>query len=377
MAKVSKRARSPSASISPPPIRRRLNPPAAAAAAAESDAAGAREAADTSASASASHLRIYSWNVNGIGPFLQKPITSFFTSSTAAAAAAAPSPNSLRNFLRRHAWPQMLCLQEVKINAQDETTQRALERAANVDDGNDDGTGPGYRARYCLPRDRFNARGFGGKVYGVATLVRDDFAAERVLRTREVAWDGEGRVLLTELRRRVVVINAYWVNGTHHPWRSSETGAVVGTRHDCKRAFHARMLRECRAYERAAWTVLLVGDMNVAPGPLDGYPGLRLGADHVCSRADFNAKFLVDADGLRGVDVFRHLHGQARKYTYRARGIEWGSSCDRVDLIIASRGAVDKGVLVKADIMDTVTDRGHSDHVPLFVTLDLEKVSAG
>jgi exonuclease III len=312
-------------------------------------------------------LRIFSWNVNGISPFLQKSIKSFFTTPDS------PPTYSLRNFLRRHQWPQMLCLQEVKINAKDDATKRALEIAANGSSEKDD-VGPGYTAHYCLPKDKFNAKGFGGKVYGVATFIRDDFL-RNVEVTREVPWDQEGRVLITELKNKLVVVNGYWVNGTENPYRDPETGVVVGTRHDRKRAFHSLMLEECLAYEAKGWKVVLVGDMNISRGPLDGYPGIRLGANHVKNRADFNSKFFVSDMGLKGVDVFRHLYGETRKYTYYGRNNEWGSSCDRVDLIVVSRSIVETpGLLTESNILNTVEERGHSDHVPLYVTFDLGKV---
>jgi len=55
-------------------------------------------------------MTFYSWNVNGIGALLQKQIDF--------------SPKSvypLRSFLKDHDWPHMLCLQEVKINRDDDS----------------------------------------------------------------------------------------------------------------------------------------------------------------------------------------------------------------------------------------------------------------
>ena len=88
-------------------------------------------------------------------------------------------------------------------------------------------------------------------------------------------------------------------------------------------------------------------------------------------------KIFEAKDGLQGVDVFRYLHGKTRKYTYYPRNKEWGSSCDRVDLIIASkRLAGEAGILLEADIFNSPRERGPSDHVPFFVTLDKNKLES-
>lgn len=256
----------------------------------------------------------------------------------------------------------------MKINPRDEATKRALEKAANGDKANDDG--PKYSIHFCLPRDKYNAKGFGGKVYGVATLISDNILSQ-VDEVREVEWDLEGRVLITVLRNNLVIINGYWVNGTENPYRDPSTGQVSGTRHHRKRAFHQLMLEESLKYEKQGYHAILAGDMNIARTPLDGYPGIRLGQEHVRNRYDFNERFFDGEMGMRAVDTFRHIHGDERKYSYHPRGIEWGSSCDRVDLIMVSRALCDlPGALVDADILDNPKDRGHSDHVPLFASFD-------
>ncbi|KAK5251992.1 hypothetical protein LTR40_011317, partial [Exophiala xenobiotica] len=96
---------------------------------------------------------------------------------------------------------------------------------------------------------------------------------------------------------------------------------------------------------------------------------------HVKNRADFNAKFFVDENGMRGIDIFRHVHHDSRKYTYYPRGGQWGDSCDRVDLIIVSRSLIDQvDAIDGTDICDNALDRGHSDHVPLWVSLVMSKL---
>ncbi|EXJ85601.1 hypothetical protein A1O1_05967 [Capronia coronata CBS 617.96] len=331
---------STSRSISPPAIRRKISPPAT-------------HVAD--------HVHIFSWNVNGVGPLLQKQF-SFNPGSL--------SP--LRLFLKRHHWPQLLCLQEVKISSKDAATQRQLEHAANQGQAMDE---PTYKVHFSLPRDKYNATGFGGKVHGVATLVRNDFAG-KIRVTRRPDWDLEGRVLIHELEGDVVVINGYWVNGTSNPYRNPVTGDVTGSRHDHKLRFHQRTLEEAVQHQEKGRHVILVGDMNIARARIDGYPNLRTSpVQHVKNRADFNAKFFTDDKGMHGIDIFRHLHGDTKKYTYHPRGRRWGESCDRVDLIVVSRSLVDKDTAVTgSDICDSPLDRGHSDHVPLWISVDMSKL---
>ena len=74
----------------------------------------------------------------------------------------------------------------------------------------------------------------------------------------------------------------------------------------------------------------------------------------------------------QGVDVFRALRGKQRKYTYHPRGEnKWGSSCDRVDLIIASKSLYENGGIDDTGILDSPQERGTSDHVPLWVKVKL------
>ena len=208
-------------------------------------------------------LRIYSWNINGIQPFVQPSIGAYIKPVRPSIPRAdAPITTSLRNFLRRHHWPQLLHLQEVKINPADESTKRSVESAVNLCRSGADG-GPRYQVRFCLPRDRFNANGFGRKIYGVATVIREDFLKNEVENVREVDWDTEGRVLVIETRSRLSLWNVYGVNGTGNPYKSPVTGELAGTRHDRKLAFHELMLTECQRLEKEGWRLVLAGDFNV------------------------------------------------------------------------------------------------------------------
>lgn len=374
------------------------------------------------------HLRIFSWNVNGIDPFIQPSIGAYLQKKSTNQAISKskhnghepqpPITTSLRNFLRRHHWPQVLHLQEVKINPSDVSTQRAIETAVNrCRSGSDDG--PHYKVRFCLPRDKHNARGGRSKIYGVASIIRTDFLEEEVAAVREVDWDVEGRVLVIETHSKLALFNIYAINGTTNPYKDPTTGAIAGTRHDRKLAFHAAMLNECRQLETEGWRLVLAGDLNVASAEIDGHPRLRTKPEaHVLNRKDFNEKFLdrENSKGLGLVDSFRYLHPKKKRYTWMSRNAEWKESCDRVDYVLLSRNLVEahndtgdsggtedpgdhleesrersngpgavpnsndssdsrdrhgRKALIAADILMTPADRAQSDHFPLWVELNL------
>lgn len=343
-------------------------------------------------------ISIYSWNVNGIAPFVQPTITSFFQSGAVATEQSSKATKaSLRDFLRRHKWPTLLFLQEVKINPDDATTIRAVQQAVKRQ-SNELLDSPDYEAHFCLPSDNYNARGFGRKIYGVCSIVRKDFAEQFVERIRPVSWDLEGRVLVVETKARggvpkLAIINIYAVNGTDHAYKDPVTGDLVGTRHDRKLQVHALLQKECRELEAAGACVIVAGDLNIARAPIDGFPNLRtFPKQHCLNRADFEARFLSpkkelpsvnaeatgqkdDAASLEMIDTFRYLHPDQKSYTYYPQTRTFGESCDRVDLILISKklGAS----LVRAGMLETISERGPSDHVPLYACLDFRDREVG
>lgn len=188
--------------------------------------------------------------------------------------------------------------------------------------------------------------------------------------TRTVEWDLEGRVLITELPSLgIVVFNVYAVNGTANPYRDPSSGKVVGDRHMRKRIFHAEFRDECAEYEKQGWQVVVAGDLNISQTPLDSFPDLRMGKEHVRNREHFRECFIQGKEkgGLGMKDTFREIKGEERKFSYRPRGRVWGDGMDRVDLILASRGMKVRD----ADILDEELERGRSDHVPLWVEVEV------
>jgi exonuclease III len=399
------------ASLSPPPLKRRKLQ--------ANEAAEGKQSLpskpDTTAMPPPRTIRVISWNINGLQPFIPAsaaPITSYFKPlrQREGQAGADPDPrgphNSLRAFLSRHNWPEVLFLQELKISpASESRLSAALLATLNTPLGPEDEVSPerSYTVDMVLPRDKFNARGFQGRLYGVGTILRKDFARRHVARVRAVDWDLEGRVSVVETRlddgaaengaRPLALVNVYAVNGTSAPYKNPQTGKVEGTRHDHKLAFHSRLRDEAMALEARGFDVVIAGDVNIARGLWDGYPNLRTYPPQHCrNRADFNAKFFGREDNERargyleassikgsqqsercfdGVDMFRALHGGERRYTYHPRTKQWGTSADRVDLIMTSKRLWEDGRVSRTGIMDTPQERGPSDHVPLWVDIGL------
>lgn len=353
-------------------------------------------------------LTVYSWNINGIAPFIQRPITSFFKTSKPSETNTPnrnvqetkheTHPPSLRDFLHRHSWPALLFLQEVKINPDDASTISAVEKSIQRQP-HEPPDSPSYTAHFCLPTDSHNARGFGRKVYGVCSLIRSDFYLQHVVRVRPVDWDREGRFLVVETKGsglvpKLALINVYAVNGTENPYKDPETGEVRGTRHERKLRVHALLQEECRRLEAEGFGIVVAGDVNVARTARDGYPNLRTWPkQHCLNREDFEGRFFAShvegevsssepgtgehrlspdrPSGLGMIDTFRHLHPEKHGYTYYPRTKTFGESCDRVDMILVSKEL--KRNLKEAGMHETPADRGPSDHVPLFARLDFQK----
>jgi exonuclease III len=273
----------------------------------------------------------------------------------------------------------MLLLQEVKIATKDMKTQDAVRAAVNASNSSLTGNQePQYEAYFTLPNDPHNARGLrgSGKVYGVCSIIRRDLREKLDVNVRTVDWDSEGRISVIELtsgEKKLAVFNIYAVNGTENPYRDPKTGAQRGTRHGRKLAFHKLLSEEFKKLENKGWNVLLGGDMNVAPDARDGYPKLRtFPHQHVLNRADFHDKLLQvreSEESFSGVDVWRKMHGDERRYTYYPRGREWGTSCDRVDYFVTGRRAWDSGMIRGSGILDSEAERGPSDHIPVWVDI--------
>jgi exodeoxyribonuclease III len=237
--------------------------------------------------------------------------------------------------------PDALCLQELRIRAQDKHSVRALERAI-----------PGYHCHYALARDPRNVSFRGGRMYGVATFVRDRWRAE------VPAWDLEGRVVVVR-RAGLAVVNVYAVNGTAKPYLD-QTGRPVGDRHEFKRRFQSSVMDLGRELRRHGG-VMMAGDWNVSRTAQDAHPRLRIEQPHSLARAELNERLL--AHGF--VDVWRERHRNERAYTWfnrRSRTLD----AARVDYVLVSEDLVPR--VVAADILKLMP---WSDHSPVSVDMAL------
>lgn len=220
--------------------------------------------------------------------------------------------------------------------------------------------------------------------------MRKDFADSYVERMRGVEWDAEGRfsVIETKARRglpKLAIFNVYLVNGTDHAYKDPVTSNVAGTRHKRKLAVHKSLAEECHRLIKTGFQIIIAGDCNIARTEKDGHPGLRTHpVQHTINRQDFYKWFFASprvtakgldvhteaadcepsAPGLGMIDTFRALHPEEERYSFYPRGAPFGSSCDRVDMILCSPALALH--CKSASILNTPGDRASSDHVPIY-----------
>ncbi len=168
-------------------------------------------------------------------------------------------------------------------------------------------------------------------------------------------FDAEGRVITGEFPQYIAV-GAYFPN-------SQEAGKRI----DYKVRFCDAMHEWVSKLRKTGKPVLLGGDYNIAPQPIDlahpkeneGNPG------YLPEERAWMAGFLANG----WIDSFRHLHPQTVKYSWwsmrsgaRARNIGW-----RIDHFAVHKK--DRDRLQAADCLNEVTG---SDHCPVTVTLELD-----
>ena len=225
--------------------------------------------------------------------------------------------------------PDVLCLQETKVQ-DSEFPVDAIREA-------------GYHATFR-----------GMKAYnGVATLTRN--APEDVMYGLHEGTDNEDVRILRTVVNGITVVNTYVPQG--YSIRSE------------KYAFKLRWFKELRHYfdkyldptQPAIW----LGDLNVAPEPIDVYHPDRRVNDvdfHIDARNAYK-----ETRDWGFVDVFRKLHPQRVQYTYwdyfrNAFENNWGW---RIDHILAT-----ESLAAECHIADVDTEprkaSGASDHTPMW-----------
>ncbi|MEW5826461.1 MAG: exodeoxyribonuclease III [Candidatus Bipolaricaulota bacterium] len=200
----------------------------------------------------------------------------------------------------------------------------------------------------------------GEKAYnGVALLTR------KTLKNVRFGFDDGGPAdearLVTAQWGRVTVVNTYVPQGREvdHP--------MFGY----KLAWFDRLRRAFDAVARPGDPVLWMGDLNVAPEPIDVYDPKRL-LGHVCYHPDATAAF-HRAAAWGFVDVFRRHVNEPGQYTYFdyravdavARGRGW-----RVDHLLATTTLAERSTSAWIDLGPRLGPTP-SDHTPLLAEFDL------
>ena len=254
-------------------------------------------------------MRLLSWNVNGLRSIVRGGFWEWLQADS----------------------PDVLCLQEIRI--QPEQLTEEMHHAG------------GYHVAWnCGQRKGYS---------GVATLSREQpLAVQHGF--GQARFDDEGRVLLTE-HPGFTLVNAYFPSGQ----RGHE-------RVQFKLEFYEALLAYCQDLVRQGKSLVICGDLNTAHQPID------------LARPTQNKKtsgFLPEEREALDrwlqsgfVDVFRHLHPEAREYTWwsnlhkaRSRNVGW-----RIDYF-----------LVTEDLLPAVggasirSDAAGSDHCPVELCLDL------
>jgi len=208
-------------------------------------------------------------------------------------------------WLRLHQ-PDVLCLQETKV--------------MDADFPADAFTSAGYHASFR-----------GMKSYnGVATLTRNP--PERVIHGLHRDADNEDVRILQTVVEGVRIVNTYIPQG----------GTIQSEKYQFKLAWFARLRVYFDQHLDPAQPAIWLGDLNVAPEPIDVYHPDRRVNDvdfHIDAR---NAYKAVRDWGF--IDVFRKLHPERVQYTYwdYFRNAFQNNLGWRIDHILATEALADK-----------------------------------
>ena len=228
--------------------------------------------------------------------------------------------------------PDVACLQEIKTG--DATfPARAIEAA-------------GYGAVWHGQRAH----------HGVAILAKGDAPQEIRRGLPGDANDRESRYLEASTHG-VVVASVYLPNGNPQP----------GPRFDYKLAWFARLRAHAKALLGSGKPVVLAGDFNVVPTDADIYNAPAWREDAVMQPETREAYRALLAQGW--VDAHRHLHPDARIYTYWVNTFAFRRKQGfRMDFLLLSPDLAER--LVDAGVDTDYRGRERpSDHAPTWVVL--------
>ncbi len=261
-----------------------------------------------------SELSIYSWNVNGFRSVLKKGFIEWLEK---------------RN-------PDILCLQEIRSewNEIDSETRKIIENEYQI------------TWHPCAVKKGYS---------GTALFVRRDIPMEtnNIINIKEI--DQEGRLIEGEWKN-TVLISGYFPNASGGLKRLSY-----------KRSFTRHVINRILHHQSRGRSIVLVGDLNVAPMPIDLYD-----PDGNSNNPGFTNEERIDFDsylssGLK--DIHRLLNPSTPGiYTWwsnrtgaRSRNAGW-----RIDIFLISDLLVDQ---VRRSVIHD-KDMG-SDHCPIELTLEV------
>ncbi len=237
------------------------------------------------------------------------------------------------DWLRQRA-PDVFCLQETKVEDK-EFPREAIEQA-------------GYHAAF---------RGMKG-YNGVATLTRE--APERVMYGLHEGPDNEDVRIVQTVVRGIPIINTYVPQGHR----------VATDRYVFKLEWFLRIRRYCKENLDRERPAVWLGDLNVAPEPIDVYhPDRRVNDPdfHIDARNAYK-----QALEWGWADVFRKLHPDRVQYTYwdyyrNAFEHNWGW---RIDHILATAPLAALCRQAEVDLAPRKA-AGASDHTVVWAEFDV------
>ncbi len=221
--------------------------------------------------------------------------------------------------------PDVMCLQETKV--QDHEFPLLDLRAA------------GYHVTF---------RGMKGYA-GVATLSRQE--PERILHGLHDGPDNEDVRILQTVVQGIPIVNTYVPQGS----------SIRSEKYAFKLAWFGRIRRYFETYLDPLRPAIWLGDLNVAPEPIDVYHPDRRITDpdfHIDARTAYQ-----EAISWGFIDVFRKLHPDRVQYTYWdyfrnafERDFGW-----RIDHILATPPLAERCQAVEVDLAPR-RGEGASDH---------------
>lgn len=257
-------------------------------------------------------MRIASWNVNSLRPRL----------------------GHLAEWLRT-ASPDVVCMQETKV----EDAKFPIEPIEEM----------GYRSVF-----------FGQKAYnGVAFALRFGLVADEVVRNLDGDDPDAPRRMIACTVDGIRIVNVYVPNG-----QAPGTDAFR-----YKLGWFDRLRRHLDEHHRPDEPLVVCGDFNVAPEPIDVHDPARW-EGHVLFHPDERAA-LRRLCGFGLVDAFREKHADGGHYSwwdYRAGSFKKNQGL-RIDLALMTRPLLERCTDVRIDPEPRAAERP-SDHAPLVVEID-------